>query len=166
MPKLIIREYRKGERRKFSSLIMELQDYLVEIDFLKLARRLPQYEKSYIDRIFNKIKKYHGKIYFVEIDSEIVACVAGIIEKQSRNDLLESKSIKAGRVLELFVANKFRGKGMGRALMEKMEDYFRSQGCDSVFVNAFGPNIKARSFYESLRYQPRNVDFLKKIPGC
>lgn len=163
MNKLLIREYKKGERRKFSRLIMELQDYLVEIDPVKLARRLPQYEKSYIDRVFAKVKKYHGKIYFGEIDGEIMGCVAGIIEKQSVNDLLESQPIRAGRVLELFVAQKLRGKGIGRALMEKMEDYLRSQGCDTVFVSAFGPNIRARSFYEYLGYQARNVDFIRVL---
>lgn len=46
-----------------------------------------------------------------------------------------------------------RGRGYGRAAMEAAEAWTRDRGGTRVGLNVFGPNVVARSLYDSLGYQ-------------
>jgi hypothetical protein len=52
--------------------------------------------------------KYDGAIFLVYDDKKIAGCIVGIIEVQSEKNLLECIPTRAGRVVELFVSNKYR----------------------------------------------------------
>lgn len=93
----------------------------------------------------------------------MVGCIAGIIEKQSKKDLLECAPTKAGKILELYVAESYRNHGIGKMLMKKIEAYFRKKKCDLVRVDVFSPNKAAFIFYVGLHYQERMRDMIKLL---
>ena len=70
---------------------------------------------------------------------------------------------KEGRITELIVSKKVRSKGIGNALMKKMEDYFKSLGCEYILVDVFAYNELAISFYHKNRYHSRMITKIKKI---
>lgn len=64
-------------------------------------------------------------------------------------------------VLYLWVDPAFKGKGVGRQLMHKMEAVAIAQGCHSAMVDTF--SFQAKPFYEKLGY--RNQMTLDAFPG-
>ena len=64
-------------------------------------------------------------------------------------------------MIELYLEEGSRGKGIGTRLMKMMEEYFRQNNCDVSKVEVFAPNIKAHNFYRELGYQDRAIDMTK-----
>ncbi|MFH0753267.1 MAG: GNAT family N-acetyltransferase [Candidatus Omnitrophota bacterium] len=55
-------------------------------------------------------------------------------------------------VHDLIVLSGFRGRGVGRKLMEHMEDWGRELGCGKVTLEVRYDNEKARQLYKSMGY--------------
>jgi ribosomal protein S18 acetylase RimI-like enzyme len=158
-----IREYRGSDRTAFVRLMEELQDYLVSIDDLKRMRRMPEYGESYTERTLQNVAKNNGIMYVAETKGRIVGLVVGVIHEQTREDLLEHVPFKRGVVLELIVAHGYRRKGVGTLLMEKIEGYFKQNGCSVVGVDVFFPNKIAYRLYSKLGYRDRDIWMTKKL---
>ena len=158
-----VRKYRPSDQHALMKCLEGLCDYLIPLDPLKRIRRHPTWGKTYTRSLLDKINHHNGVIYVAECDRKIIGIIAGIIQKQSKLDLLEFAPTKFGRVLELFVDEKFRGKYVGRLLMEKMEEYFKSEGCDFVRIEVFQPNKLAHDFYKKRGYADRVIDMAKQL---
>jgi ribosomal protein S18 acetylase RimI-like enzyme len=158
-----IREYFGSDRASFVRLMEELQDYLVSIDDLKRMRRMPEYGESYTERTLQNVAKNNGIIYVAETKGRIVGLVVGTIPEQTKEELLELIPYKRGVVLELIVENGYRKKGIGTLLMEKMEGYFKQNGCSASGVDVFPPNKNAYHLYRKLGYLERNIWMTKKL---
>jgi ribosomal protein S18 acetylase RimI-like enzyme len=161
--KITFKLYNKFYFKDLEICMKELQDFIVNIDPLERLRRLPRYGKNYTRNLIKKILKQNGLIILMYDEEKIVGCIAGIIEKQSKDNLLECIPTKAGRILELFVLNSYRGLRLGKRLMQKMEDYFKKNKCDIVRVEVFVPNKDAHYFYQHLDYSDRVVDMIKRL---
>lgn len=158
-----IKQFESKDKETLFSLIEELQDYLVQIDPLKRLRRLSGYGEKYANKLFAKIKKGNGIIFIAYVENIPLGFIAGVVEKQDDVDLMECIPTKSGRVLELIVSKKQRGKNIGSLLMEKIEEYFQQQGCDVARVEVFEPNNLASQFYKKLGYNGRVIDMIKKF---
>ncbi len=161
--KIIFKHYRESNFEDLEKCIEKLQDFLVDIDPLKRLRRLPAYSENYTKNLIKKIFKQDGLIILAYNKEKIVGYIAGIIEKQSKDNLLECISTKPGRILELFVLDSYRGFTLGKQLMQRMEDYFKKNGCDVVRVEVFVPNKNAHNFYQKLDYCDRVIDMIKLL---
>lgn len=63
-------------------------------------------------------------------------------------DYLDYKFPKRGIITELIVISKIRSNGIGKELMDKVENYFRDNNCEYVLVEVFAYNENAINFYE------------------
>ena len=63
----------------------------------------------------------------------------------------------------LFVAERHRGAGVARALMETAERWCLDRGADEISVEFIARNDAARRTYESLGYQPFLVTYLRRL---
>lgn len=160
---ITLKKYQPSDFKAFDHCMIELMDFIVSIDQLKRVRRSPDYSPKYAKIVISKVKKYDGAIFLACDGKKVVGCIAGIIEKQSKKDLLEWVPTKAGRILELYIAASYRNHGIGKMLMGKMETYFRNKKCDLVRVDIFSPNKTAFIFYEGLHYQERMRDMIKLL---
>ena len=158
-----IRQYSAKDKNTLVVLMEELQDYLIEIDTMKRLRRLPGWGKKCTDDLLKKIKKEGGVIFIAESKGIPFGFVAGILNKQSKEELLGCVPTKSGRVVELIVSEKQRGKNVGKMLMSKIEEYFKLQNCDIIQIEVFVPNKRAHDFYKKLGYGDRDFDMLKKV---
>ena len=161
MSSIKVIEY-KGDKKVLVKLIEELQDYLVKVDPLKRRIRLPEYGEIYIDNLLKEISENNGIIYIAEFKNTPVGMIAVIIEEFTKNDEIEYISSKPAKVLELIVSEKNRGKNIGKLLMDKMEEYFKTKECDIIQVKVFEPNKDAHGFYKKLGYQDRFIDMIKE----
>ncbi|AXF55635.1 GNAT family N-acetyltransferase [Salicibibacter kimchii] len=61
-----------------------------------------------------------------------------------------------GKAERICVLKEFRGTGIGKEIMQTVEDCVASQGAESVFLNA---QIRAKNFYEHLGYKVTSDEF-------
>lgn len=66
-------------------------------------------------------------------------------------------------VFEIEIEAPFRGRGYGRAAMERAEDEARAHGMTSLGLNVHGQNMVARSLYESLGYEVTAMQMKKLV---
>lgn len=123
---IIIKKY-QNNKNILVEFMEKLQDYLIQIDPLKRLRRLPKYGDFYVNNLLQKIEKNDGIIYIAEFEKKPVGIIAGIFEKQTKDDILECIPSKPARILELIVDEEYRGKNIGSLLMDKIEKYFQNK---------------------------------------
>jgi ribosomal protein S18 acetylase RimI-like enzyme len=161
--KVRIRKYQGSDRTAFVKLMEELMDYIVSIDDLKRTRRMPEFGESYTQRTLQKVAENKGIIYVAEVDGKLVGVVVGIIPEQSREDQLSHIPSKCGEVLELIVERRYRDKGVGTMLMNKLEGYFKKNNCNLSGVVVFVPNENAHRLYSKLGYEDRTFYMIKGL---
>jgi len=68
-----------------------------------------------------------------------------------------------GYLLEVFVDEGSRGKGIGKALVGCAEDWCRRNGLLSLTLNVGSPNVLAADIYGRLGYEPRSAVMKKRL---
>jgi GNAT superfamily N-acetyltransferase len=66
-------------------------------------------------------------------------------------------------VFDVEISKEHRGRGYGRAAMEAAEEWTRARGGTRVALNVFGPNLTARSLYDSLGYEVLATSMFKDL---
>lgn len=125
----------------------ESQDYLTCIDQMKRTRRMPNYGEICTRRLLKEIDTNEGIVYVAEHEDRIIGFVAGVIQRQSKEDLPECVPSTDRRILELFVDTRHSWQNVGTMLMQKMEGYFKQKGRDISRVEVFEPNASAHRMY-------------------
>ena len=74
-----------------------------------------------------------------------------------------NKCPKCGEVTELVVSKKVRSSGIGTLLINRIEKYFKSIGCEYISIEVFAYNKMGINFYEKHGYHTRGLIDIKKI---
>ena len=109
------------------------------------------------------IKNNDGKVFLAIENDLIIGLIMGIVEKKDEIDKLTNDCAKTGNVIELIVKSDIRGNGIGKDLLEKIENYFKSINCKRINIEVFGPNEKGLNFYKKNGYIIRDMFVSKKI---
>ena len=84
-----------------------------------------------------------GAIWLARSGDDVIGCVA-----------LRPLSDGTGEVKRMFVDRAWRGKGVGRALLEALIARARALGYDHLRLGTLGDMSAARSLYQSLGFAP------------
>lgn len=157
-----IREFLESDRPQIIKWLEDLHDYLVAIDPDKRFRREPKFGQVFSDELFDYVKSGHGKIFIATDDGRTIGFSAGAIDKQSEKNLLEVIPSKLGVISDVFVEEAYRGQGIGKQLLKKLEDHLISLSCDSLWLNvvAFNPS---HQLYSNSGYHDREIGMIKKV---
>lgn len=159
----MIIEYEEKYLEDVRDLLVELEEYIISIDQDKLDRIHPEYREKMALLDLAEVEKYEGKCFLAIENDKVIGLVMGCVRPYDEMDYLDYKCPKRGNITELIVSEKARSKGTGQKLMKKMEEYFKSIGCQYVLLEAFGYNDKAINFYGKQGYHTRMLDMIKKI---
>lgn len=156
-------EYEDKYLEDVRNLLVELEQYIIPIDKDKLDHLHPEYreKKALID--LEEVKNYNGKCYLAIENNKVVGLIMGCIFPYEEHDYLDYKCPKRGEITELIVTNKIRSKGIGQELINRIEEYFKSVGCEYVIVDVFAYNEGAIKFYNKNGYHARMYTNIKKI---
>ena len=144
-------------------LLVELEEYIIEIDEDKLDILHPEYKEKMAFVDLQKVKDNNGKCFLAIDNDKAVGLIMGTIIKYDEYDYLDYKCPKEGEITELIVTSKIRSKGVGKVLMNVMEEYFKSVGCEYVLVDVFAYNKNGINFYDKKGYHDRMYTKIKKI---
>ncbi len=156
-------EYKDTYIDDIKDLLVELEEYIVSIDEDNLDQVHPEYRNKMAIIDLDIIKNNNGKCYLAIEDTKAVGLIMGIVRNYDKYDYLDYKCPKSGEIIELIVTKKIRSKGIGQALMDKMEEYFKSIDCEYVLVDVFAYNKDAVEFYNKKGYHSRMITNIKKI---
>ena len=156
-------EYNDIYLEDIRDLLVELEEYIISID----KDHLDKLDKDYREKMalvdLAEVKKHEGKCYLAIIDNEVVGVVMGVVGTYDEYDYLDYKCPRRGVITELVVAKSARGKGIGKSLMDKMEEYFKSINCEYIMLEVFAYNENAIKFYDNIGYHARGIFNIKKI---
>lgn len=156
-------EYNSKYDEQIKDLLVELQNYLIDIDDWHTQVMLPEYREGNFQMDIKKVNTQDGKIYLAIENDIIIGLIMGVVEDKDEVDKLTNDCSKTGSVIELIVKNNIRGNGIGKKLLEKVEKYFKSINCKRINIEVFGPNKKGLNFYENNGYTIRDMIVSKRI---
>ena len=120
-------------------------------------------ENSNIGRMrerFHEIESNSRQVIFcATIDNLVVGSVMGIVCDELYGDC------KPFLVMEdLIVDTEYRNHGIGRALVRKLEQYAKENGCSQMLFITEANRHDAVSFYKSIGFDPKShIGFKRKI---
>ena len=156
-------EYESKYLEGVRDLLVELEEYIVSIDEDNLDQVGFEYREKMLDYDFEDLKKYNGKCYIAVEDNKAIGLIMGLIREWDEADYLDYKCPKTGAVTELIVSKNARSGGVGKALMEAMEGYFKSLNVEYITIEAFAYNKNAEAFYNKRGYHSRMQTLIKKV---
>ena len=156
-------EYENKYLEDVRNLLTELEEYIVSIDKDELDQVHPEYHEKMALVDLEEVKNNNGMCYLAVDNDRAIGLIMGTIPPYDEYDYLDYKCPKRGIITELIVTPKIRSKGVGQALMEKMEEYFISNDCEYVLVDVFAYNENAIKFYDKKGYHPRMYTDIKKL---
>lgn len=156
----MIIEYDSKYDEQIKDLLVQLQQYLADMDKEGYNIVGDGYRDKYFEKTLEEVKKCNGKILLYKDDEKIVGLIVGIINNDEtiRYDF---KAPKRGRITELVVGKEYRGKGIGKELLLKMKEYLKSNGCEKIMIAVFGYNESAISFYKENGFHIRMLDMIE-----
>lgn len=156
----MIVEYSDKYCEGVKNLFVELQEYIVALDKEKYNIIGDDYRDKYFEETMNDIGKNSGKMFLYVEDGNVLGLVVGVINNE---EILEYDFCvpRRGRVSELIVSSKYRSKGVGCKLLEKIEEYLHSMNCQSILIEVFGYNEGAIDFYNKKGYHTRVIEVIK-----
>lgn len=161
---LKIIEYSDKYIEDVKNLLVELEEYILSIDKDNLDQLHPEYRDKMAELDLENVKNYNGKCYLaIDENDKAIGLIMGTIPPYDEFDYLDYKCPKRGIIRELIVTSKIRSNGVGKKLMDKMENYFRDNNCEYVLVDVFAYNENAINFYEKTGYHTRMHTDIKKL---
>ena len=110
-----------------------------------------------------EVNKYNGKCYLAVDNDKVIGLIMGCVPEYDEYDYLDYKCPKRGEITELIVTNKVRSKGIGQLLIKKIEEYFKSIGCEYIIVDVFSYNDIGINFYNKNGFHTRMKTMIKEI---
>ena len=156
-------EYEDKYLEDIRDLLTELEEYLVSIDKDDLDRVHPEYHEKMALVDLEEVNKNNGKCYLAIENDKAIGLIMGIIPSYDEYDYLDYKCPKRGVITELIITSKVRSKGVGQALMDKIEAYFKLNNCKYSLVDVFAYNEIGINFYDKSGYHPRMHTDIKKL---
>lgn len=156
-----LREFRVEDEPRIAALMDEFQNYLIGIDDLKRLVAFKDAGVQYTKIKIEDIKKVNGVMFIATAEQKIIGFVFGMLEPLTEIETLEIGNRKYGTVTDIFVTAKHRNQGVGKMLLEKIEQYFKSVGCDTVSIGMLACNVDAHNMYAHMGYTNRSVDMIK-----
>ena len=89
-------------------LLVELEEYILNIDIDKLDRLHEEYRDKMAVLNLKEVDENNGKCYLALDDNKVIGLIMGCVRKYEEYDYLDYKCPKCGEILELIVSKTAR----------------------------------------------------------
>ena len=153
-------EYDSKYDEQIKDLLVDLQQYIAEIDKEGFNIVGEDYREKYFLKTMEEVKKCDGKILLFEENNKIVGLIIGVVNNEEMQKY-DFNVPKRGRITELVVSKEHRGKKIGKILLDSMKDYLKNIGCKKTLIAVFGYNENAINFYKKNGFHIRLMDMIE-----
>lgn len=116
-----------------------------------------RYSKHDQDSFIRVLHNPQNRIFVAEDDGKLI----GFATFSIRDVVRYPRPI--AELDELFVVESYRKKGIGKKLMDKIEEKAREQECYRLFIESHYDHKTAHSFYERLGFTNNGYHFIKDL---
>ena len=145
------------------NLLVELEEYIIKVDEDGLDQLHSEYKDKMALLDLKTIKDNNGKCYLAIQNNMVIGLIMGYVRVYDEFDYLDYKCPKSGVISEFIVSEKVRSKRIGKQLINKMEEYFKSIDCEYILLECFAYNKSAINFYKNQGYHTRMLVNIKKL---
>jgi ribosomal protein S18 acetylase RimI-like enzyme len=155
----VIRPLRHGENQALEHLVAEMQDHerTIEPDLLPGSGMA----SAYVAELFRRTELHSGIILVAEENGEIIGFVA--VQTKIPETEPDHPPGTYALVSDLAVSAPHRGRGIGRALLLKAEEYAREHNAADLRIAVLSGNTGARMLYMETGFAPYLEVLRKKL---
>ncbi|WUH97940.1 GNAT family N-acetyltransferase [Spirillospora sp. NBC_00431] len=102
------------------------------------------------DDVETRVRHWLDEPNSVLLVATVDGAVAGVVALHAL--LMLDHAARRGRLVALVVDDAFRGRGIGRALLDAAERSAREMGCRDMEINSSRHRVAAHAFYTRLGY--------------
>jgi ribosomal protein S18 acetylase RimI-like enzyme len=155
----LIREYRPEDRRQVEECFVELQEFERRIEPRRVEGKVVV--EKYLRFMFDKCAQTEGTVFVLEDDERVVGFVS-VWAKLKVNGLVNEEA-ETAYVSDLVVTAAYRGRGLGKALLQRAEDYAVARGATRLNIGVLAENTAARKLYNDFGFRENNVELTKPL---
>ena|ERR1051325_7105363 len=123
-------------------------------------RDVPQMIATDVQVLSEKLKDQSADVAFFIAEDE-KGLPLGFIHLETGTDYYRHE--KHGHIANVIVAPEGEGQGVGRMLLEKGEEWARTQGYRWLTLSVFAQNLRAREVYRRLGYGEDIMKYVKEL---
>jgi GNAT superfamily N-acetyltransferase len=153
-----IREYNQTDIDVIKDCIRDLQDFEKLMDSQRLEGI--KIAEDYLAHLLEMCERNKGKIFVVEVNEEIVGMISVVIEEDSKH---LRKIKRFATITDLIVMPEYQGNGISKTLIEKAEEYAKSQNVDTIQVHQLSKYEKGLKNYLRNGFSEFEIVLRKKI---
>ena len=101
------------------------------------------------------------QLLVAETDERIVGAVLVSVDASDPEPWIQPR--RFGYIEEIVVAEEYRGRGIGKQLLEGITDWTKKQGLEEVELHVWHRNHRARAMYESLGFEITRYTMRKRL---
>jgi len=98
-------------------------------------------------------------VFVAEQDGQVVGYVYAGLEPMSRKELRDA----AGFIHDVAVAEPYRGRGLGEALVQRASDWLREHGAPRVLLWTAQRNAAAQRLFLRLGFRPTMIEMTREL---
>lgn len=102
------------------------------------------YEDPATDNLSELFTEENSALFVAEVDGELCGC-CGIFPTEGLPE-------KCGELVKFYIGKDFRGKGLGKKLMEESIAFAKKSGYQSIYIESLPEFSTAVSIYEKQRF--------------
>ncbi len=154
---VVLREARKTDMPLVEKLTVETGWKGIPETQKKLLDR-KRWNKHMVEVFENISKKENSKIFVAEDEQH---GFVGYLFVGESGDMMTG--LRFGFIYDIFVEEKFRGRRIGKLLLEKAENYCRSKGYPRIALMVSATNDPAIGLYTETGFKPEQMYMAKEL---
>lgn len=158
---MIIRDYQPEDKKSLIEFLEKQSDELIFLDPFNRKRK-DGYGEFSLKNLLEQNKET-GKILVAEEAGEVVGYASGWIKHIEEFEELTGGPAINGMLDNLYVKPEYRKKGIATALVKALEQFFKGNHCQLIWLNVYSENSKAVNLYSNLGYTPSSTTLIKKL---
>jgi ribosomal protein S18 acetylase RimI-like enzyme len=117
---------------------------------------------DYAARIVAQIEQRDGVLVLAKEGAESVGFACAWMDEDD-DPLLAAAHRPHALISDLYVRPEWRRRGIGRALLDEIEQIMRRRGVRKLCITAKAANIEAVRSYEAAQFRAYEIDFWKEL---
>jgi ribosomal protein S18 acetylase RimI-like enzyme len=118
--------------------------------------------RSYAETLVRTVAEQSGLMVVAKADGHPVGFACAWIDEDD-DPLVREEARRHAYVSDIFVDPGWRRRGLGRMLLDTIEDDMRRRGCQRIRICSKAANREAVSFYQRAGYDPYEITFSKQL---
>jgi ribosomal protein S18 acetylase RimI-like enzyme len=117
---------------------------------------------GYAAHIVAQVERKDGVLILAKAGADSVGFACAWMDEDD-DPLLAADHRPHALVSDLYVRPEWRRRGIGRALLDEIEQIMRRRGARKLCITAKAANIAAVRSYEAAQFRPYEIDFWKEL---